>query len=390
LRYLGGAKPIRNHVYSAITNRTRAIVSIAVVLFSLGSSAAYADTLDEQIKAAQQQVAQQQNDAAALHAQADNYQQQVNQYNAQINYVQAQINLNQAESNQVLAQIEDAKAKMAAQKAILSENIKTMYLTSTVSPLEMLASSNDLSSFFDQQQYQDKVKDKIQSALAEIVQLKASLESKQASLSNLLASQNAQKQQLSDTRAQLNQLLAVAAQSAAAADQQVKDSNAKVASLKAQQAAAIAAASRHVNFGGGPSGSGGACATGDGNGGYPALWCNAAQDSLVDSWGMYNRECVSYAAWAASVRFGHNVPYWGGRGNAKQWPDNARGAGIPVDSNPQVGDVAIWTGGPYGHAMIVEQVRASTVIVSSMNGDNAGHFFFDEWSRSSLVFIHFH
>jgi surface antigen len=117
-------------------------------------------------------------------------------------------------------------------------------------------------------------------------------------------------------------------------------------------------------------------------------WCNAPKDTIIDSWGMYNRECVSYAAWKASAD-GFYVPYWGGRGNADQWPSDAEGAGIPVNNTPQIGNVAIYMGGPYGHAMIVQSINGSTVTVSSINADDEGHFEFDIWPISELVFIHF-
>jgi surface antigen len=108
---------------------------------------------------------------------------------------------------------------------------------------------------------------------------------------------------------------------------------------------------------------------------------------MVDSWGMYSRECVSYAAWSATER-GHHVPY--GLGNANQWPSGARANGVAVDGNPEVGNVAIYMGGYYGHAMIVEAVHGNTVTVSSMNGDNYGHYMVNDWNSSSLVYLHFH
>ena len=268
---------------------------------------------------------------------------------------------------------------MAQTKTVLAANLKSMYLNSDVTPLEMVASSNNLSEYFNQQQYQDSIKDKIQSSLKTIEDLKTQLDSQQTQVTNILADQRNQEQAVANLKAQSDALLAVASQNAAAADAQVQQKNNQVAQLKAAQWASIAAASKHVNYGSG----------GAGCGGYPAVWCNSAQDTIIDSWGMYNRECVSYAAWAASARFGHNVPYWGGRGNANQWPGDARAAGIPVDGTPHVGDVAIYMGGYYGHAMIVEQVKSSTVIVSSFNGDGTGHFAYDEWNTASLYFIHF-
>lgn len=357
-----------------------------VAVFFLFTGTAFADQFDDQIAALKQQSAVQQNQAAQLHAQADDYRSKVAELQAQISALQTQINLNQAEFNKVTASIADNQVRLDQQKTVLAANIKSMYLDSSVTPLEMLASSNNFSDFLDQQQYQDKIKSKIQDAMSQIEALQKALEGQRAQLTEILADQKGQQQQLANTQAQMNQLLAVAEQNAAAADQSVRDSNAKIADLRAQQAAAIAAASHHVSFAGRSGGAGGACDIGQGNGGYPMSWCNAPQDSLVDSWGMYSRECVSYAAWAANDR-GHYVPY--GLGNANQWPGGARARGIAVDGTPEVGNVAIWMGGTYGHAMIVEKVTGSTVIVSSMNADNAGHFSYDSWPISSLYFIHF-
>ncbi len=355
--------------------QTTARILLAVVVCSSFSAAAFADQFDAQIAALRVQANSQQATANQFAAQANDYQARVNQLNAQIGALQAQINLNQAQYNQVTTQIAVNEANLAEKKATLGANLKSMYLDSSVTPLMMIASSNNFSDYFNQQQYQDSIKDKIQAAMADILATQKKLAIQKTQVEALLALQNGQRQELATARAEANSLLAAAANSAAAANAQVASSNSQISSLKAQQAAAIAAASRHVGGG-------------SGCGGYPGVWCNAAQDSLTDDWGMYNRECVSYAAWAASDR-GHNVPYWGGRGNAKQWPANADAAGIPRDSSPRVGDVAIWMGGTYGHAMIVEELHGSTVRVSSFNGDNTGHFSIDDWPTSSLTFIHF-
>jgi len=356
--------------------QTTTRILLAVVVCSSFSATALADQFDNQIAAAKQQANAQQAVANQFAAQANDYQTRVNQLNAQIGALQAQINLSQAQFNKVTSQIAANEADLADKKAVLGANLKSMYLDSSVTPLEMIASSSNLSDYFNQQQYQDSIKDKIQLAMADILATQKELGIQKTQVEALLAQQTSQQQQLASARAEANQLLATASQSAAAANAQVAASNAQIATLKAQQYAAIAAASRHISGG-------------SGCGGYPGSWCAAPQDSQVDDWGMYNRECVSYAAWAASDRFGHYVPYWGGRGNAKQWPSNADAAGIPRDSNPRVGDVAIYMGGTYGHAMIVEQVNGSTVRVSSFNGDGTGHFSVDDWPVSLLTFIHF-
>src|SRR5436190_13464692 len=119
---------------------------------------------------------------------------------------------------------------------------------------------------------------------------------------------------------------------------------------------------------------GGSAVPGDpGHGNYPGYLDHTSQDSIIDPWGMWNRECVSYTAWKVQENFG-NMPYWGGVGNANQWPGDAARYGIPMGSVPKVHSVAISTSGGYGHAMWVEAVSGNTIYVSQYNYDLAGHY----------------
>ena len=85
------------------------------------------------------------------------------------------------------------------------------------------------------------------------------------------------------------------------------------------------------------------------------------------------------------------MPYWGGRGNANQWDDNARSAGIPVDSTPRPGSVAVSNSGYYGHVMWVESVNPNgTINVSQYNWGLDGRYSEAyNLSPAGLVFIHF-
>lgn len=370
--------------FKLIIRRIATGFSLAALLISF-TGTAYADSFDDQINALKAQAANQQSSADALHAQATNYQQQVAQYQAQINALNAQIAVGQAQVAKLNAQIADAQAKMAEQKSVLSADIKAMYLASGVTPLEMLASSKNISDFFDQQEYQDSIKNKIQTAMDQIIQLEAQLEGQQKNLLGILSAQNAQKQQLSATQSQMAALLATAQQSAAAADAQVTASNSQIASLRQQQAAALAAASRVFSgtIPGASGGSGGACDSGHGNGGYPMAWCNAPQDSITTPWG-YSRECVSWAGWRRS-QLGRTAYGWG---NANQWASGARAAGLRVDSSPEVGAIAQTSAGPFGHVAVVEAIEGSTVVVSEMNYDDAGHYRLGAYPVSYFVYIH--
>jgi surface antigen len=146
-----------------------------------------------------------------------------------------------------------------------------------------------------------------------------------------------------------------------------------LASLSAQQQAQIlnqisAQIAANKNLGG-------TVVAGDpSHGGYPAKWdAPVPQDSRLDSWGMYNRECVSYAAWKVYQTYGH-MPYWGGVGNANQWLRDARRDGIPTGLTPAAHSVAISLRGYYGHAMWVEKVQGDMIYVSQYNYDLRGHY----------------
>jgi surface antigen len=130
------------------------------------------------------------------------------------------------------------------------------------------------------------------------------------------------------------------------------------------------------------------------NGGYPDKWANARQDSMIDTWGMYNRECVSYTAFRVHQDYlagknNRDMPYWGGHGNANQWDNNARAVGIPVDTNPTPGSIAISNAGAFGHAMYVEAVSGDRIYVQQYNQQLNGQYSEGWRYTTGLVFLHF-
>lgn len=349
------------------------LIAIILAIAIPSIKPARGDSLDEQIAALKKQAAALQGQAAGYQAQANDYKTKVNALNSQVELIQTQINLSQANYNKISQQVDQAKEDLATQKGILDENIRSIYKQGELSSLEVVASSDNFSDFVNKQEYTQKVKDKVEGTLAKITALKAQLEKQQTELAGLLKDQQAQRAQLEATRSEANQLLAVAQQSADQANAQVRDANSKLSQLRAQQAAAIAAVSGGQTYGG--------------TGGYP--WAGVSfPSSVVDNWGMYARQCVSYTAWRVASS-GRYMPYWGGHGNANQWPGNARAAGIPVDGNPQPGDVGILMSGTYGHAVYVESVSGNTVTVSQYNASWDGRYSISTYPKSSLVYIHF-
>lgn len=336
--------------------KTGALVVLScLVAASLGSPVTRADTYDDQINSLNAQNAQNQNALGSLEGQAASYQAAISQLQSQISTIQGQIAANQAQQASLAAQIQQDEDEISHEKQVLGEDLKTMYVDGQMSTIEELATSNSLSDYVDKQTYREAVQSKIQSTLKEIANLQAQLQQQKHQVDELLIDENSQNDALNAAEAQQQQLLAYNQSQQDAYTAQMRANNTKIASLRAQQAAAMAA-----RFGGAP-GTGPAC-----GGGYPGMWCDAAQDSLVDSWGMYNRECVSYAAWAMTAKYGHHVPY--GLGNANQWPAGARADNIPTGSTPRVGSVAIWYVGTYGHAMVVDAVYGDgSFLISQYN-----------------------
>lgn len=345
---------------------------------------ARADQFDEQIKALREQNASTQSTVQGLQSVANSYQDAISKLQAQIGAVQQAITTNQNKQAELMSQIQSAQTELDKQRHVLGEDIKAMYVDGSPTTIEMLASSKNLSDFVDKEEYRSAVQSKIQTTLKKISELQNQLKGQKDQVDQLLDEQKAQQAQLDSDRAQQAQLLAYNQGQQAAYTQQIKDNQSKIAGLRAQQAAENARL-----FGGARVVVGGACDTSHGDT-YPTPWCNSGQDTLVDAWGMYNRECVSYTAWKV-YESGRHMPYWGGIGNANQWDDNARAAGIPVDTHPKAGDVAIKNSQPYGHAMYVESVNGDgTINISQYNASLNGTFSLAyNVNASSLVFIHF-
>lgn len=110
---------------------------------------------------------------------------------------------------------------------------------------------------------------------------------------------------------------------------------------------------------------------------YPATYKNLGKDAVIDEWGFYNRECVSFVAWCLNSRnqiYFHNTatnPWWG---NANTWNDTALALGYRVDRTPARGAVAYWDEGYYGHVAWVSAVDGNNVTIEEYNYDHCGNY----------------
>ena len=368
----------------------KSVAAFALVMLMVAAATTpvvRADQFDQQIKDLQSQNSNASASVGQLQSEASTYQDAITQLQTQISTLQGQIFNNQNKQASLAQQIIDKQNDINHQRAVLGDDIKAMYVDGQISTIEQLATSKDLSDFVDKEEYRNTVQAKIQDTLKQIAALQQQLQSQKAEVDQLLTDQKSQQSQLASAQTQQNNLLAYNQQQQTAYTQQIQANSGKISDLRRQQAAANAALFA--------SGNGTRLIAGNnGNDTYPNAWRNISQDSLIDSWGMYNRECVSYTAWKVAAS-GRHMPYWGGVGNANQWDDDARAANIPTDSNPKAGDVAIKNSGPYGHAMYVEHVYDDGAIYvsqynASLDGTYSEAFISAATVRSyNLVFIHF-
>ena len=106
---------------------------------------------------------------------------------------------------------------------------------------------------------------------------------------------------------------------------------------------------------------------------YPSRLKSAAQDSLVDPWNFYNRECTSFVAWRlnndAGIAF-HNWYQGHHWGDAAIWKRAALDSGVPVDGVAARGAIAWWakgSPGSSGHVAWVIGVTSSSITVEEYN-----------------------
>ena len=382
---------IINHVRSIMAATGLIVIVLAFSFVPVANAIDY----QSQISSLSDQNSQNQSTINSLQAQSGSYQQAIINYQDQINAVQNSIAINQAKLVDDQQAIIADNAKVALNKGYLANDLKTMYVEGQMSTIEQLATSQNLSTFVNKQEDDIKIQDQLNSLLTTIQALQLQVQANKNQITVLLNLEQSQQNQITGDQNQVNQLLAMNQQQQVSYNAQIATNNSQIATLVAEQ---IAANRKLV-------GTGTVDYSGTCGGSYPATaqgfygpWgCNYAHSSdyqpgctYLDSWGMCNRECVSYTAWMVYKNDGIDVT---GFGNANQWPANARAAGISVGYTPKAGAVAIYMGGssdPWGHSMWVNSVNADgTITVDQYNLYYDGKFYETTINPSGLIYIYF-
>lgn len=94
-----------------------------------------------------------------------------------------------------------------------------------------------------------------------------------------------------------------------------------------------------------------------------------------------NGLCTWYAWGRANEKLGVKLPFNGGHSDAMYWADNARNAGLLVDTTPYSNSVAVWTSGEYGHVAFVEEFKNNAIYITEAN--HAGTLYSEGYIRLS-------
>ncbi len=225
----------------------RPLVGVTVILLTFGFSLqVYARSIAE-IEA---EIAkkQQQADAAAaesghLHKKATTVEGQIEELQDQIAGIQVKIDTNTRKQNDLTNKIEAAQKRLEEQKVLLSANIRSMYIEGDISPLEMLASSSNISDFVDKQEYRDRIKESIVEIVGQVEKLKKQLDVQKKEVTAILAEQKDLKGALDTKEGEASAKLGEINQTKASFDAQVKARKGDIAKLQQEIAAAQAALS---------------------------------------------------------------------------------------------------------------------------------------------------
>ncbi len=366
--------------------RTNLLIIAAIMMIFNGN--AIAVSLSDQINQLNSEVARKNDYINQLKGEQDTLKSKLAQLQANIDTAKSALDLTKNQISDVENKIAENQVKLTKNKELLATSFKLMVKQGKVSTIELLVSSNSLSDFVNRENGLKSIKSKVNDTIEEINTIQADLNNKKEQLSSLRLAQDAQVVGLNEQITEQQRILAETQGEESRYQEMLSGDKAKIGQLQKEQAAAIAAAMAAAAQNNNISSAIGGAPVHGGTGGYP--WINFPLDGGVDPWGFYYRECTSYAAWKRSA-LGNPIPAWGSMGpaNAKTWASWARSFGMSVDKNPRVGDVGVYTGGYYGHVMIVEEVLGNGYVKVSQYNDNfTGLYSTATWPVSSLEFIH--
>lgn len=366
-----------------------AVISVASVYTAFPTKIS-ADEYDDRIRVLQADMARYQAEADRLNGEAVTLANALAQITNEKNAIQAQVDLTQQKYDKLVLEITDTEKQIKENQDGLGTTLADLYVDDEISPIEMLASSQNISDFLNKQEYRNSIRDQLSSTIKTVKDLKAKLTAQKNEVEKVLAEQKAANDALAAKQSEQQGLLNKTNNDEAAYQNLIRDSATQIAQAKATQAAIRA----RLNGSGGyvlvDAGSLSAYPWNSANcpmSGY--LSTGGADGNGGDGRGYGCRQCASYVAWRIAKETG--VYYsWG---NAVNFTQNAINAGYQ-EGPPMPGSIAVMdpakAGQGYGHVAWVEAVSGNMITISQYNYDyGQGYGMYSMMTLSASAFDHF-
>jgi len=330
-----------------------AVIIVATVSFMWVNRPVSADQYDDKIRALQADMSRYQAEASRLNAEATTLGNALAQITNEKNALQAQVDLSQNQYNQLVIKIADTEKQIADNQDALGSTLASLYVDDDISPIEMIASSKDISEFLNKQEYRNSIKKELSSTINRVQDLKTQLTTQKAEVEAVLATQKAARDTLVAKQNEQANLLAQTQNNEAAYQGLIQASAAQIAQARATQAAL---SSKSISTGGFNLIQSGLLPSYVTDNNY-GMWNNSncpmvytymsskgSNGNGGDNRGYGCRQCASYVAWKINQEKG----YWPSWGNASNFGSKG------TSTSPKAGTVAVlYDGGP-GHVAWVE------------------------------------
>ena len=379
-----------------------ATILLSTVALSQGAVVAgvSADSTDDKIAAQDNKINSINQQQQSAQAQVDQIQGQVSEIKKQQENLQAENDRLNEESERLSAEIDELSKNIVARQESLANQARSAQTTGTAtSYINAIVSSGSLTEAISRISAMNEIADANNKMLQEQKRDKEDIAQKQKENNDAINTVIANKQQLEDDAqalstkeaelkvAQLNlaaekssaeieknALLQQKAEAEKAAAAAAAAEAAYRAKQKEQQAAVKASANTTLQAqvqaaAQTPAATPAAAQTSAAA--QPAVQTQAAAPVATVSRPTYSTSASSYpvgeCTWGAKTLAPWAGDYWG---NGGQWAASAAAAGFRTGSQPQVGAIACWNDGGYGHVAVVTAVQSTTSIQVSESNYN--------------------
>ena len=382
-----------------------ATILLSTVALSQGAVVAgvSADSTDDKIAAQDNKINSINQQQQSAQAQVDQIQGQVSEIKQQQENLQAENDRLNEESERLSAEIDELSKNIVARQESLANQARSAQTTGTAtSYINAIVSSGSLTEAISRISAMNEIADANNKMLQEQKRDKEDIAQKQKENNDAINTVIANKQQLEDDAqalstkeaelkvAQLNlaaekssaeneknALLQQKAEAEKAAAAAAAAEAAYRAKQKEQQAAVKASANTTLQAqvqaaAQTPAATPAAAAQTPAVAAQPAVQTQAAAAPVATtSRPTYSTSASSYpvgeCTWGAKTLAPWAGDYWG---NGGQWAASAAAAGFRTGSQPQVGAIACWNDGGYGHVAVVTAVQSTTSIQVSESNYN--------------------